>query len=433
MSKRLFVGIDVSSRNNVVCFCGPEGNQLFKPTTFSNNLPGAEALTEKIAETMQNLSLDTVLIGTEATGIYDLHIADYLASNPILARYSTSVFRFNPKVIRGFKKSYPERDKTDIIDAFVIAERLRFGHLPEPYTSEQCYLPLRRLTRYRFHLVKTIVREKSCFLNNLFLKYSALGKVKPFSQVFGHTSLAMIEEFFSPDEIAATPVGELIKFIISHGKDRTINPQKVAEDVRRAARESYRLRPALADSVNLILSSILQNIRALTKSLKEIDRAIAREFQAFPNTLQSIPGMGPVYSAGIFSEIGQVNRFSSEDKIAKLAGLAWRKRQSGKFIAEETRMIPGANKYLRYYLVQAANALRVHNAEYKSFYKVKYEEVTKHQHKRALVLTARKLVRLVSALLKKRQLYFPEHAREKSLSFQSRTPALVGAPDVSKR
>jgi len=39
-------------------------------------------------------------------------------------------------------------------------------------------------------------------------------------------------------------------------------------------------------------------------------------------------------------------------------------------------------------------------------------EVTKHQHKRALALTARKLVRLVYALLKKGQLYRANYQQE---------------------
>ncbi|NPV81877.1 MAG: IS110 family transposase, partial [Firmicutes bacterium] len=46
-----------------------------------------------------------------------------------------------------------------------------------------------------------------------------------------------------------------------------------------------------------------------------------------------------------------------------------------------------------------------HNPEYAAFYKRKYDEVPKHQHKRALVLTARKFVRLVFALLSKDQIY----------------------------
>ncbi|NTO92077.1 IS110 family transposase, partial [Enterococcus faecium] len=40
-------------------------------------------------------------------------------------------------------------------------------------------------------------------------------------------------------------------------------------------------------------------------------------------------------------------------------------------------------------------------------YQSKYKEVPKHQHKRALVLTARKFTRLVDTLLRKHQLYTP--------------------------
>jgi hypothetical protein len=64
-------------------------------------------------------------------------------------------------------------------------------------------------------------------------------------------------------------------------------------------------------------------------------------------------------------------------------------------------------KYLRYYLVEAANLIRMHDREYAAFYTAKYNEAHTHKHKRALVLTARKLVRLVYALLRTNQLYIP--------------------------
>jgi transposase len=138
-----------------------------------------------------------------------------------------------------------------------------------------------------------------------------------------------------------------------------------------------------------------------------VDEAISKEFKAFANTLESVKGLGPVYAAGIFVELGNIERFSSQAKVAKFAGLTWRKRQSGKHESEITRMTKTGNRYLRYYLTEAANSLRVHNEEYKAYYQKKYNEVTKHRHKRAVSLTARKLVRLVFALLTKRHLWQP--------------------------
>jgi len=387
-----------------------EGKEMGYPT-FPNTLPGAKALESQLLQLIKEKGFSTLKIATEATSFLDLHLVDFFACSQALAPFNPSIYQFNPKLVRNFKKAYPDKEKTDKIDAFVIADRLRFGRLPEPYESHRPYLPLRRLTRYRFHLVKTISREKAYFLTHLYLKFSTFSLEKPFASVFGATSLALITEF-SPDELVHLPLEDLTQFIIKNGKNRFKDPEKIVGALQRAARESYRLRPALSSSIDLILATILQTLRALGEALKEVDKAIEKEFQAFPNTLQSVKGIGPVYSAGIFSEIGDIARFPTEDAIAKIAGLTWRRHQSGNFEAEETHMSKTGNEYLRYYLIEAANALRVHNAEYKAYYETKFQEVTIHQHKRALALTARKLVRLVFALLKKGQLYRANYQQE---------------------
>jgi hypothetical protein len=96
--------------------------------------------------------------------------------------------------------------------------------------------------------------------------------------------------------------------------------------------------------------------------------------------------------------------------------LTWHKRSSGGFVSQNTRLTKIGNAYARYYFVLGANALRGFNLEYKAFYWRKYQQVPKHQHKRALVLTARKLVRLEHALLTKNVLHvrpqMPVHLQE---------------------
>ena len=62
-------------------------------------------------------------------------------------------------------------------------------------------------------------------------------------------------------------------------------------------------------------------------------------------------------------------------------------------------MSRSGNRFLRYYFCEAAQMVRMHSPEYRDFYDRKFKEVRKHQHKRAIVLTARKLVRLVVRLL----------------------------------
>ncbi|HHT99109.1 MAG TPA: IS110 family transposase [Acholeplasma sp.] len=121
--------------------------------------------------------------------------------------------------------------------------------------------------------------------------------------------------------------------------------------------------------------------------------------------LKSIPGIGPVYAAGLLAEIGEIDQFPNDAALAKYAGLTWRKRESGNYVAQQTKMTKTGNMYLRYFLIQSANLIRQNNAEYNLYFNKKFKEVKKYQFKRALVLTARKLVRLIHSLLRDNRLF----------------------------
>ena len=65
----LYVGIDVSSKNNVAYLMKPDGS---KHSSFSvqNNLGGAKLLSERIVSALGSMQLERVVIGLEATSIY---------------------------------------------------------------------------------------------------------------------------------------------------------------------------------------------------------------------------------------------------------------------------------------------------------------------------------------------------------------------------
>ena len=114
-----------------------------------------------------------------------------------------------------------------------------------------------------------------------------------------------------------------------------------------------------------------------------------------------------MYAAGLIAEIGQIERFKDQTKLAKYAGLCWKVKQSGNYQSPNTPLTKQGNRYFRYYLVEAVNSVKNYLPEYKAFYQSKCKEVPKHKHKRALVLTARKFTRLVDTLLRNHQLYTP--------------------------
>jgi len=408
--KTLCLGIDVASQSFMAHLKADDGSSLGKSREFLNTPQGATELEALMVSTLTSGGYERLIVGMEATAFYDWHLADFFAANATLvSRWQVRVYRLNALRVSRFHKSTGEIDKTDKVDASVIADFVRLGrNLPAPHVSGDPYLPLKRLTRYRFHAVETLQREVSHFLTHLFLQHSGLSQQNPLVHPLSVTGCALVEEFFSPEEIASKSLEELVDFLIKHGKNRFPDPEAMAKKIQQAARESYRLRPELARSEHFILASLVNNIRGLKASLKKINDTIAEQMKAFPNTLTSLPGVGPVLSAGILSEIGSIHRFPDDDAIAKMAGLVWPRHQSALFEGEDRRLLRSANAYLRYYLVEAANALRMNDATYRAFYDKKFKEVPKHKHKRALVLTARKLVRLIFALLKHGQIYRPQ-------------------------
>jgi transposase len=410
MSNSLLVGVDVHRHTNTICCMDQHGQQLGPRVTLPNTRPGTEALVQQLAQQVVAGNFDAIHLACEATGWYWWHFCQTLDQDPVLQQWPLELYALNPRLTATFSKTYVDHEHTDVNDAFVIADRLRMGRdLPPPFHVEERYLAVRLLTRYRFHVIQALARAKAYCLAILYLKASAYAHGRPFADVFGAASQAVLQEFSSLEQVAAIPLADLAEWIDVHGRRRFADPEAKARALQQVARESYVLPVALQAPVQLILDLSLQHIRALERQVQRVERAIAEQMATVPHTLETIPGIGPVYAAGIISEIGGVDRFAyAEGKVAKFAGFKWRKYQSGMFTAEETTLSRTGNRYLRYYLVEAANAVRMHAAEYGAYYDRKYHEVRQHQHKRALVLTARKLVRLVVRLLTTNE---PYHAR----------------------
>ena len=403
----LYVGIDVSSKNNVAYLMKPDGT---KHSSFSvqNNRGGAKLMSERIVSALTAMQLSDVVIGLEATSIYGDSLVYALREDGGLGRFQHKIYVLNPKQVRKFKDAYSDLPKNDFVDAFVIADHLRFGRIaPEVYMDDYRYKALQTLTRARFFAVQNLIREKQHFANYLFLKCSGLAQEKVLSQNTSATTIALMERFETVDELAYANIEELTNFIAKSGRGKFADPAATAKAVQTAAKGSYRLPKTINHSVNQAMSVSIAAMRALESQIKTLDKAIEQPFEIIPNTLTSVPGIGKVYSAGMIAEVGDIHRFPSQASLARFAGLVWSQHQSGDYEAEDTHLIKSGNRFLRYYLLEAANSMRRCDLEFRRYYDLKFKEVNKFQHKRALALTARKLVRLVFRLLKDNRLYIP--------------------------
>ena len=381
------------------------GHEVLERFRVTNNLPGAQRAAATIAQTAMDLGYARIEIGWESTGMLWIPFHRYLSTAPLLQPFELELVCFNPKLVAKFKEGLVLRaPKNDDRDAFDIAARLRFGELPVSYMPSDFWQGLRRLTRYRYRLSKALSQEKNRFQSYAYLKCSDWKRAKAFSDIFGATSVALLTEF-TVAEVQEMTHDQLVDLITRRGRGRFDDPTSTARALRQALRTSYPIDPQMDEMVTATLAAGWDHIRYLKRAMKRLDHLIARYIDLVPNPIITIKGLGAVITAGILAEIVDVLRFPEEKHLAQFMGLTWRKDASGGFVSQNTRLTKVGNVYLRYYFVLGANLLRQHNLEYKAYYWRKYQEVSKYQHKRALVLTARKLVRLVHALLTKNEPY----------------------------
>lgn len=426
MTNRLQVGIDFSQKRADFCLLFPNGQALERHQAFGNSCSGYSLAKHLLLDALDSYPFDGVDVSGEATGYFWLPFFLQLAADPDLALHDLNLFLLNPRWVAWYKKCFAQDDKCDEKDPYYIADRTR-THRPDVVWSPQMdTLPLRFYTRFRFHLVQDLAREKCYFSAFLFLKASAYRRIEPFSDIFGATSRLVLTQLPSLDELAHLPVEALTDYLHELSGHHLHEPADNARKLQHVAQESFPLHPALTLPVQRILELTLDHIRFLEGQIQQVEDWITTELASHPAIpqLATIPGVGPVFSSGIGAEIGDTQRFlqgtkwdkrrrryrsrnlrDAEDAVAKIAGLWWPRSGSGDFEAEDRRMAKTGNRYLRYYFIQAANKMRQNIPDYADFYARKYRDAAKHKHKRALVLTARKSVGLILGLLHRNEAY----------------------------
>lgn len=429
---RLQVGIDFSRNRADVCLLFPDGEPLLSHQAFANSRLGYEKARQVLLDSLQAYAFDGLDVSGEATSYYWFPFFWQLSHDAQLSGCDLNQFLLNPRQVRWFKKSLPPDDKTDQTDPFYIAERTRTRRPKAAWEPQDDWLPLRFYTRLRFHLAQTLTREKNYYLVHLFLFASAYRRGLPFSDPFGLTSQKVLGGERSLSELVNLPLEELAEQLDEWSGGKLDDPLETAQKLQQVAQDSFPLEEPLLTPVQHILELTREHLRFLEAQTEQVEGWIAAEVeQHHPEVrfLDSVPGVGLVLAAGITAEIGDLGRFfrtpkwdkkrkryrqktlrEVEDAVAKLAGLWWPKADSGDFVAEDRRLAKTGNRYLRYYFVQAANGMRRQIPAYARFYGLKFREATKHKHKRALVLTARKSIGLFVGLLHRKEAYRSKEA-----------------------
>jgi hypothetical protein len=429
-SDRLQVGFDFSLKQVTLCLLRPDGALLDTHQSFPNSVMGFQQAKTLILRALAEQHLQGVDLAGEATSYYWLPYFVNLAQDPDLAPFDPHSFLLNPGWVKWYKKSFPPDNKSDDSDPYYIADRMRTLTKKVQWDYAPRWLSLRFYTRLRHHLAQTLAREKNYFHLLLFLSYSGYAIHPPFTHPFLKVSQHLLNHPQLMDQFVELPLEDLAICLNHLSGNRLKDPPQNAHKLKRALAESFSFDPDLSEPIQNCLHAVQKLLASLQAQITQVDQLITQHVQAnYPEVdwLRSIPGVGPVFSSGICAEIAGLQRFKNvphwdkkrkcyrsrtvrdvEDAVAKFAGLWWPKNASGDFEAEERRMSKKGNPYLRYFILQAANSMRLHIPSYARFYRSKYEQATKHHHKRALVLTGRKAIGLFVGLLHHQESYRPE-------------------------
>jgi transposase len=384
------VGIDIAKRSHEAVIIDSAGNILVKAFKFTNDAKGFEKLMNSVRSLSSDLSLFE--FGMEATGHYWLNLYCKLID------LNAVVHVINPVQSDALRGLYIRQTKNDSKDSFIIAEVIRFGRYAETTLADPDLVALRELTRQRFYLIDCISdakRKVICLIDKIFPEYEQL-----FTDMFGATSLQLLENFPTPDSLLDVETTRLTEFLksVSHGRFGL----KKAQELQSLASVTFGSALFNASSA-FALKQFIEQIQLLERQVSELEDYIAETVPKYNSTLTTIKGIGSTLAAVLISEIGDINRFDSPEKLAAFAGIDPSVKQSGEFSGTKVHMSKRGSPYLRRALFLASVACNLHNPALHALYEKKRSQ-GKH-HFVALSAIARKLVNIIFKIMKSGEPY----------------------------
>ena len=383
-----YLGIDIGKNTHVASLVDDKKKVIFKAFSFSNSIDGAESLILKLEAFKNELE-----VGMEATGHYWLSIYSYLVEKNFTVRV------INPIQTDGWRQGIEIRKrKTDIIDSLLIADLLRYGDFVETSLSNEDYLSLRNLSRFRSYLISSIgdlKRKTIALLDQVFPEYAS-----SFSNIFGKTSKEILSNFSTPSDFEDINSDDLNTFLES--VTRKNYASKKINELSKKASSSFGINFCL-DSFSLQIKMLIEQISFIQNQVSDVENEIEVLLEKLNSPITTIPGIGSVNAATILGEIGDIKRFSNPSKLVAYAGLDASVSQSGEYESTYNHMSKRGSPYLRRALFQSALRAEFCDPVFSNYYQKKISE-GKH-HLVATNAVARKLCHTIFAVLTKNEPY----------------------------
>lgn len=382
-----YCGIDIAKRKHDVVIINETGDVHGKPLTIPNTQGGYDQLQESLSRLEE-----PVLIGMESTGHYWLTLFD------ALSQLDYQLILINPIQVAAYRKSGIRKVKNDRKDAWWIADYIRIANLPPTDQQSPILLKLKELTRFRNSLIQQIgnlKRKVISALDRVFPEYETL-----FSNIFIKSSIAVLQEAASAEEIAAFDLSELTEILNKSSRGR-FGAEK-ARQIQTAAQGSVGV-GFLVDATRLQMLCLLQQLDLLLDQVKLLEQSISDLMDQVPQFITSIPGIGSVTGAVILGEIGDIHRFEGSEQLVAYAGIDPSVYETGQFKADHAHMSKRGSPHLRQAVWQAATVAARYDPELKAYYQKKRDQGKAYGV--AIGAVCRKLLHRIFIILKEQRPY----------------------------
>ncbi len=390
----LYVGIDIAKYKHDCYIRNAQGDKVIAPFIIENSLSGFNLLWDNITATA--LQDETIKVGLEATGHYSYNIIGFLLSKPL------ELYIINPLLTHIHRKGLSLRKtKTDKVDAKTIAHLLMSDIDLKPYSLSSYHnQTLKSLTRYRFNMVKQRAKLKTTIARLLNIVFPELESLV--SSVHLKSIYTMLEAYPSAKSLSKAHIKRLGRLLQTNAKGHLNETDALR--FKKAAKASIGL---ASPAETLELQHTIKRIRLLNQQIEQVEEQIKALMDQTHTVILSIPGIGYRMGALIVAEIGDIERFSSADKLLAFAGMVPSVYQSGQFTSTHAHMEKRGSKYLRYALFNATKHVCMHDKTFATYLAKKRAE-GKHYNV-AITHAAKKLMRLIFALIKSNQTYTPAY------------------------
>ena len=374
-----FIGIDISKYKHDCCIISAADQKVVSKVTIKNNKAGFDELLT-IINSLSNP--EDIRIGFESTAHYALNLELFLESSLL------TFMEVNPVLISEYKKSKTlRRTKTDSVDCESIARWLMtVEYKPHSKGFYHAY-SLKSLTRLRDRLI----RQRSFYLVKITnVLDHTFPEFKPFfNERLSKTALYLLENYGSAEKMARMNS-------VSYEKLRSISRGKFSPQQFIALKELAANTVGVNNSIfDVELNSLLILYKTLVTEINTLEKEINLLIEEVHPHYLSVPGIGSISAAIIYSEYGDISNFDNPGQMLAFAGIEPGINESGTE-SHGGRMVKRGSSQLRYALINCCLPLIRFDMTFATYYAKKRAEGKPHRV--AITHVAKKLIRVIYAL-----------------------------------